>query len=271
MNYFDDISFIHVAKRITSADSLDHLVNSWGIGLMLGNGLVKKIVSDSLPPISLKMPFLYLIRPGDHSGWQSVNGATRENRWFVAAGPRAERMVTALSELLTPGNPSIRLERYTELIMIHQQMLELFQKNIPSRAYQMAMCAEKFAGTIYNLQELKEKKFPVYSLIGEIAEQICLHPEQTVDFKKTARKNHLSYDYFRRCFQKYTGQVMRNFQLQKRLDMALDLLHNSNMSIKEISDLFEFSCQNDFARFIRRKTGFTPSEIRKQHHWEIEG
>ena len=48
MNYFDDISFIHVAKRITSADSLNHLVNSWGIGLMLGNGLVKKIVAVSV-------------------------------------------------------------------------------------------------------------------------------------------------------------------------------------------------------------------------------
>ena len=273
MNYFDDIEFIHVVKRISNQNSSNLLnpKNWWGIGLMLGEGQVGKIVSDSHPPISLRMPFLYLVRPGDHSGWQVVNGASRENRWFIVSGPRAERMVTALSELLNGSSPAIYLERYTELVMIHQQMLELYQHQMPSQSYLLAICAEEFVGMIYKLKNLKERKFPVYRLISKISEQIFRQPESSFDFKKIARDNHFSYDYFRRCFQKYTGQTMRTFLLQKRLDHALNLLHNSSMRIKEVSDLFGFPRQTDFARFVRRKTGFTPSEIRKQHHWEIEG
>ena len=274
MNYFDDIEFVHVAKKICYQDSINQLNpnNWWGIGMMLGSGFVRKIVSDTLPPIILKMPFLYLVRPGDHSGWlHGVKGSPRENRWFIASGPRAERMVTALSELLNGNSPAIYLERYTELIVIHKRMQDLFEHNMPSQSYQMAMCAEEFVGTIYNLHNLKERKFPVYQVIGKITEQICCHPEQSFDFKEIAGENHLSYDYFRRCFQKYTGQTMRDFLLQKRLDHAMKLLHGSDMSIKEITDFCGFPRQAEFARFIKKKTGFTPSEIRRQPFWESGG
>jgi len=179
--------------------------------------------------------------------------------------------VTALSELLNGNSPAMYLERYTELIVIHDRMLKLFEHNIPSQAYQMAICAEEFAGMIYNLLNLKERKFPVYQTIEKIAEQICSHPEQNFDFRAIAGKNHFSYDYFRRCFQKYTGQSMRDFLLQKRLDHALKLLHSPDMSIKEITDLCGFPRQAEFARFIKKRTGLTPSEIRKQPFWESGG
>ena len=270
MNYFDDIEFIHVAKKICLQNSRDGLMpdNWWSIGLMLGSGFARKIISDTMPPIHLKMPFLYLGRPGDHTGWQNVNGKPRENRWFIMTGSRAERMVTALSELLNGESPAIYLDRYTELIVIHDRMLKLFEHNIPSQFYQLAMCAEEFAGTIYNLRNMKERSFPVYQVIKEIAEQICDHPDQSFDFKKIAKKNHLSYDYFRRCFQKFTGLPMRDFQQQKKLDHALKDLHNSSMSIKEISDFCGFPRQAEFARFIKKRTGLTPSEIQKQPIWD---
>ena len=273
MNYFDDIEFVHVAKKISSRNSSNALNpdNLWGIGLMLGSGSIRKTISDTLPPVVLKMPFLYLVRPGDYRGWLAVNAIPRENRWFIAAGPRAERMVTALSALLNRNSPAIYLERYTELILIHDRMMNLFEHNIPSQSYQLAMCAEEFVGTIYKLQNMKDRNFPVYQVIGEIIDQICSHPERTFDFKEISRKNHLSYDYFRRCFQKYTGQSMRNFILQKKLDHALKFLHNSNMSIKEITDSCGFPRQAEFARFIKKRTGLTPSEIRKQPIWDYEG
>ncbi|MBO4630782.1 MAG: AraC family transcriptional regulator [Lentisphaeria bacterium] len=51
----------------------------------------------------------------------------------------------------------------------------------------------------------------------------------------------------------------------------MKLLYSSNMSIKEITDMCGFPRQAEFARFIKKRTGLTPSKIREQPFWENEG
>ena len=271
MNYFDDIEFIHVGKRISNQNSSNLLTpkNWWGIGLMLGEGQVGKIVSDSHPPISLRMPFLYLVRPGDHSGWQVVNGASRENRWFIVSGPRAERMVTALSELLNGSSPAIYLERYTELVMIHQQMLELYQHQMPSQSYLLAICAEEFVGMIYKLKNLKERKVPVYRLISKISEQICRQPESRFDFKKIARDNHFSYDYFRRCFKKEFGKSPLEYLTFLRIAKAEELLVQDDFSgVENVAELCGFNDSFYFSTCFKKHVGISPLSYRKSKRTE---
>ena len=263
MNYFDDISFVHVSEALLAKDSdFDNVGNEWGFGIMTGEGCVKKRGLD--PSIQLKMPFLYLVYPGNHSGWQSVNGATRHNRWFVVRGPRAERMVQAMMPFRKEGTPVIYLDNYQDLILIHRRMKHLYQCSIPSRSYQLARYAEEFIATIYDLLNMKGKDLPIFRYISNLVEKLSLHPEYSCDFYRMAKENHVSYDYFRRCFKEYTGLTIREFMNRKRLEYALRLLENSSgSSIKEITDQCGFPRQAEFARFIKLHTGMTPSEIRK--------
>ena len=265
MNYFEDITFIHVAEGRSSVDSLDTIVSEYGFGIMTGNGYIRR--PGRWKDYLLKMPFLYLVRPGDHSGWKTVGGAERHNRWFVADGPRAERMYLALSEFLKDDGPAIYLDNYQDLIVIHQRMLHLFQCGVPARWYQLARHAEEFIATVYDLLNFKNKDLPIFQYISKIVEQISLHPEMNYDFRCMAKENHVSYDYFRHCFKSYAGQTMRDFLLEKRLAHALGLLRESAESIKEITDRCGFPRQAEFARFIKLRTGLTPSQIRKQSGW----
>ena len=270
MNYFDDIDFIHVAEKSTARNSGNDFTVSdgrWGIGMLLGTGYVRKKIHGSPSPILLKMPFLYLVHPGDYSNWYSVDGAVRDNRWFIARGARAERMVRAMDVFLKNGSPAIYLDNFQELIRIHKRLMHLFQCNVPARQYLLGVCAEEFIGAIYHQISARNRKSPVFQFIAEVVEEISLNPGLRRDFRRMAAESHVSYDYFRSCFQKYTGLSMRDFILQKRLEQAVELLNNSNQSIKEITYLCGFPRQAEFARFIKKKTGLTPSLLRRQAMW----
>ena len=267
MNYFDDIDIISVDRVISRNDGQPGPAhNYWGIGLMLGDGYVRLIRRDQETK-QFKMPFLYLIQPNPEGGgaWNAVDGAERDNRWFIAQGPRAERLITALGEQAeTDQRNRIHLKSYQELIRLHDKMLHLFRRKIPSRSYQLAICLEEFAGAVYDALAVSKQSSPVFQWIAQTAEIISAEPGAMYDFSELARKQHISIDHFRRCFQEYAGKPVYEFLLEKRLDLAKNLLRNSTDSIKEISERCGFPRQAEFARFIRHRTGVTPSELRKQ-------
>ena len=268
MNYFDDIRFLSVDRVVSRRNGKGispH--NYWGVGLMQGEGEVKAISSDGREK-RCKMPFLYLIRPSSGGGgaWGVVDGAERDNRWVIVQGPRAERMINSLVQLCPggPGSTCIYLKSYRELISIHQRMLYLFQRNIPSKSYRLAVCLEEFAGAVYDALAVTRQSSPAFHFAEQVAEMISADPGAVYDFGELARKRHISGDHFRRCFQEYAGKPVYEFLLEKRLALAENLLRGSTDSIKEISERCGFPRQAEFARFIKHRTGITPSELRKR-------
>ena len=83
-------------------------------------------------------------------------------------------------------------------------------------------------------------------------------------FKKIAEDLKISYPHFRRCFAQYTQVSIHEFLLQKRYALAVSLLKNGTESVKEIMDRCGFHTSSDFSRFIKARSGTTPSELRKQ-------
>lgn len=266
MNYFDDIKITFVGKVTTDVvnppSSAIH--NLYGLGLMLGDGYVRYITYPDHETY-IKMPFLYIISPiTTGCAWQSVNGSKRDNRWFVFEGPRAERMIAALAEEMSGETKAIHLKNYSDLIMYHQKMHELFQSNIPATYHQLAVCAENFMGAIYDALNIPEMKSPVNQLLMDTVQKIIENPGLDFDFKKIAKQNKISYYHFRRCFVQYAGIPLHEFVLQKRLMLAIDLLKKGEKSVKEIADCCGFHTSSDFSRFIKERSGFTPSEWKKQ-------
>ena len=265
MNYFDDIVFKDVSRVISRHNGKPGTAHDfWGIGLMLGSGEVKA-VSPAKSEICYKMPFLYLIRPNPSrsSAWGVVNGAERDNRWIIMQGPRAERMVSSLWDSpMSDLHHQIHLKSYHELIRLHDKLLHLFRSNIPSKTYRLAVCMEEFAGAISDSLAVTKQKSPVFRYAAQVADMIANEPGADYDIEDLARKHQISCDHFRRCFHEYAGKPIYEFLLEKRLALAENLLHNSSASIKEISERCGFARQAEFARFIKRRTSCTPSELR---------
>ena len=262
MNYFDDLDICFVSKAVLSCDGKRNAPGvSYAIGLMLGNGLCGRKTREKIHYI--KMPFLYIVRPEDEGTWLCVDGVQRENYWFSMKGERAKRMAESFYEYCSKEYPFIPLKNYRDLIKKHQKMLELFKTNLPSRKYLLALASEEFTASFYEtLHQEKAASFTM-KLMEDLAGKIAADPGKTPNIKKIAAENHISKDHLCRAFRQYTGMSLHQFLLQKRLDTSLELLENSLLSIKEISQITGFPRQAEFARFIKNKTNRSPSWYRK--------
>ncbi|MCD8482122.1 MAG: helix-turn-helix domain-containing protein [Verrucomicrobia bacterium] len=65
-------------------------------------------------------------------------------------------------------------------------------------------------------------------------------------------------------FQKFKGESMRDFIMQKRVQRAARLLYDSDLSISEIAQLCGFNKHADLTERFSKYMGQTPSDFRKQ-------
>ena len=76
----------------------------------------------------------------------------------------------------------------------------------------------------------------------------------------------MSRDTLSRCFSRDFGIPLKTFLMRELVSTAERYLLAGELSVKEISDLFEFSSEFYFSRFFKRHKGVSPSEFRKINH-----
>lgn len=234
--------------------------SSWAIGLMQGEGFCGRNMDGHIHYI--KMPFLYIVHPSDTGAWFCVDGVARDNRWFHLKGARAERIVEALYKHCSADYPFIPLKNCSSLTFAHEKLLELYQTFLPSKKHLLVLAAENFIGAFYESLLSGKEETPIMRKMALLAQKIAEEPQKEYNALLLAREYYISKDHFCRCFRQYAGTSLHQFVLQKKLEMCLELLTNSFLSMKEISGLAGFPRQAEFARFIKNKTGKSPSSFR---------
>ena len=73
----------------------------------------------------------------------------------------------------------------------------------------------------------------------------------------------MSKYHFCRIFKQSTGLSPWQYVIQQRIELAKQLLKNSQLSIWQISDRLGYSNSTQFTNFFRQHTGITPSDFRK--------
>ena len=86
-----------------------------------------------------------------------------------------------------------------------------------------------------------------------------------IDFKQFAEENNMGYSYFRKMFKQYTGIAPVKYQLDLKIRRSREMLASSDLSIKEIAYEMGFQSIHYFSRIFKKKTGMSPSEIRKNN------
>jgi AraC-like DNA-binding protein len=72
----------------------------------------------------------------------------------------------------------------------------------------------------------------------------------------------LSTTHFYRVFREHTGLSPYQYHLQIRIERAKQMLHGTNLSIKEIASTLAFESPFHFSNLFKRKTGMSPSQFR---------
>lgn len=99
----------------------------------------------------------------------------------------------------------------------------------------------------YVLDTYFASRFVSHSSSRELAEQLHISPRQL--HRTIKKKYNMNY---------------REKSKETRVEIATNLLHNSDKSISQIAELLGYSRSANFSCFIKNATGKTPSQIRKE-------
>ena len=95
---------------------------------------------------------------------------------------------------------------------------------------------------------------------------ITEHLSETIDFESLAMTVGLTYRSFRYLFAKESGQSPLQYQLERRLARAKNLLASSDMPVKDIAETLGFNSTWYFAHFFQKHVNCSPAAYRKQKH-----
>ena len=88
---------------------------------------------------------------------------------------------------------------------------------------------------------------------------------KSINIQQLAHDYHIGYSHFRKMFKKYTGLSPAQYHLNLRIQRANELLMSTNLSVKQIAFELGFQSNFYFTRIYTRKTGLTPSSVRKNN------
>ena len=95
---------------------------------------------------------------------------------------------------------------------------------------------------------------------------ITEHLSETIDFEALALEVGLSYRSFRYLFAKESGLSPLQYQLERRLVRARNLLASSDMPVKDIAEALGFNSTWYFAHFFQKHMKCSPISYRKRKH-----
>ncbi len=110
---------------------------------------------------------------------------------------------------------------------------------------------------IYNAPELKDRKA---DLIIQYLNQYCCFKEIT--YASLGALFNYHPNYINKLILSNTGKSLHQYLLMLKITHASNLLHTTDLSISEISEMSGFNNANHFTRQFKSKMGNTPSHYR---------
>lgn len=113
--------------------------------------------------------------------------------------------------------------------------------------------------------ENPEKKYHTRSLyfLKEILHEIDQHYTENLSLDEFAKKINYNKNYLSTLFKQTFGTTLWDYILIKRIDKALDLIRNTNLTITEIFLQCGFNNSANFNKQFKKYTGKLPREFRQ--------
>lgn len=96
------------------------------------------------------------------------------------------------------------------------------------------------------------------------------HYGEAVRVDEIAQHLHISRKYLCAVFKQETGLSTKDHLLNRRTEVAADLLLNTEMSVSEIAAEVGYADYTQFSRMFRKKKGCSPREFAKRHKHPLD-
>lgn len=115
-----------------------------------------------------------------------------------------------------------------------------------------------------NLSDTSHGSFEVKKRINEVCKYIYENCSKIESVSELAQITHLSESRFSHLFSKTVGVSPKSYLLRAKIDVAKELLANTDLSIGQISASVGFRDQNYFSRAFKRFSNISPGEYRRK-------
>jgi YesN/AraC family two-component response regulator len=159
-------------------------------------------------------------------------------------------------DLIQPKSFDYTKQRFA---LMHQE----WQKKLPdSEVYCLSLLIEIF--TILNREvnagQVSSRKL---ALVLQIQQYIFDHYREPLTMTELASHVHRSPNYINAIFREITDQTPIEYFHHLRIARAQELLADTQMTVREVSDYLGYCDQSYFNRVFRKLLGFSPSVLNK--------
>lgn len=176
--------------------------------------------------------------------------------WFTFDGPRAEDFMLAYNysrEVYHAGKCPVHL--FNEIELLLRERTPYAQRHAISVATEiLALAGKKISNN--------SKSNIVEKFLNDVQQSDTYLRKNVDDY---ARNFGVHRTTFNRLFQQEMGTTPGDYLQQLRIQCALSLLCETEMSVKEIAYTCGIMHTSYFCRLIRKVTGLTPAKYRKQN------
>ena len=188
------------------------------------------------------------------------------------------REIQAFLDRIQDAHPGLR-----QLSDLHQQWTQMFFEYLSARGVGiLTLFTDDYTYAMYmdSFRTLQRLKKGIRFVLDAAAARMDVHLEQSdVELAKAYIHSHLSQpilvtdvaehvnlssEYFTRLFKKETGQNIKDYIIQAKMEAAKDLLARSDIPVSLIAMEMGYDNFSHFTQIFKKICGVTPSDYRRE-------
>lgn len=151
---------------------------------------------------------------------------------------------------------NLDMEELFEDTYSYDEFMNCFQN-----VFSLKQGVSHFIQAISTLPEKESAKGTIQEAMDYITENLS----DSFSISDVAEFVHFSPEYLSKRFKEETGQNIKKYILEKKLEAAKNMLCNSTIPIHEVAVMVGYCNFSHFSQLFKKYENMTPSEYRKQH------
>lgn len=115
---------------------------------------------------------------------------------------------------------------------------------------------------LYSVRSIGIPSLQTFNITGYIKDYVSMHCSDENILRTISEKINYSVPYLSRKFKKDTGMTFKSFLQETRINMAANILNETNLTIAETAKAVGYSQMNFFIEIFKKYKNVTPSKYR---------
>ncbi len=205
----------------------------------------------------------FILFPGVWHRYRPDSGTGWTESWIEMNGSYVHALQQA--GIIDPKHPIYKIHSGAEIEQFFEAAGALARLKPPGCSVRIGLLAVEILALLrWSFHARRSTLRRMDQVISESQALLAGDLEGKLSLEQTARRLGVGYSYFRRKFKVQTGLSPKQYQIEIRHHRAKNLLLNSSLTVKEISQRLGYSSPFHLSREFARITGLAPDQWRRR-------